>query len=162
VVHHDLSKEKGIVFGYDHEIPSSSGDKNKMVVSSSITASPSTARDWLVEAEPSLSITEAGNFLALSQPFSDSSTVYRPGFFETGAITGTTLKKAKQRNRPPKHARKPKPRVPSSGVQFPSLVEGSVVGTKDKRKAVDKGQSTAKFTKLNPEMVVPIEGPSNA
>jgi len=107
------------------------------------------------------SFTEAGSFLALSQPFPDSSTVQSPNLFEIGS-TGTTTKKAKQRNRPPKHARKPKPRDPLCSLSDQKLKEGASSGSKEKRKAVDKGPSTAKSIKLNPKLVVPNEGPSNA
>ncbi|KAG7533614.1 Zinc knuckle CX2CX4HX4C [Arabidopsis thaliana x Arabidopsis arenosa] len=119
---------------------------------------PTETRDWLMEPINPLSINDAGNFLAISQPFSDSSTVYRPGLFEAGS-SGTTQKKPKQRHRPPKIVRKPKPKDLLCSSLDQRLTEGSVIGTKDKRKAVGKGPSTAKFTKLNPKVVVPNEGP---
>jgi len=107
------------------------------------------------------SFNEAGSFLALSQPFPDSSTVHSHTLFEIGS-TGTIPKKVKQRNRPPKHARKPKPKDPLCSLSDQQLKEGAASGSKEKRKAVDKGPSTAKSIKLNPKLVVPNEGPSNA
>ena len=163
IVHHDMSREKGMVFGFDNERSSShSGSLNlDSPLGLEEVSHPKAARDWLIEPAKCLVNKDVGCFLALSQPFSDGSTVYSPGLFESG-FTGTIPKKSKQRNRPPKHARKPKPKASYCDPSDQRLKEGSTSGTKDKRKAVDVGQSAAKVFKLNPKLVVPNEGPSNA
>ena len=152
-----------MVFGFDQEESSSQrGSFNLNSPSDPVEVSkPFDARDWLLEKSNRLPLNEAGSFLALSQTFPTSSTIYSPNLFEIGS-TGTILKKAKQRNRPPKHARKLKPKDPACVISVQQLKEGSTSGSKEKRKAVDKGKSTAKSIKLNPQMVVPNEGPSNA
>jgi len=163
IVHHDLSKEKGVVFSFDQE--GSSSQSGRINLNSSPEriedSQPERNTSWLREPVKPFVLNEGGSFLALSQPFTDSPTVYSPGLFETGS-TGTLQKKAKQRNRPPKHARKPKPRDPHYNVADQKIGKGSASSSKDKRKAVDLGTSTAKFIKLSSTMVVPIEGPSNA
>jgi len=163
IVHHDMLREKGVVFDYDRG--DSSSHNGGLNLNSSLRLEESTqskdARDWLTEPVNSLASKDVGCFLDLSQPFPVSSTVYSPGLFESDS-TGTIRKKVKQRNRPPKHARKLKLKDPSSIFVDHSLKEGSTSGTKDKRKAVDMGPSAAKIFKLNPKLVVPNEGPSKA
>ena len=127
IVHHDLSKEKGLVFGYDQEVSSSHGDSLNLNSSSGFgeSSKPQDARDWLMKKPVLNSFNEAGSFLALSQPFPDSSTVHSHTLFEIGS-TGTIPKKVKQRNRPPKHARKPKPKDSLCSLSDQQLKEGAV------------------------------------
>lgn len=162
IVHLDLFKGKGLVFNYEKvEVSKKIEEKSQQGPKLMAAAiEEGFQRNWLVESKQNFSLSEAGNFLALSQPCADSSTVYRTGFFEAGP-SGTISKKAKQRKRPPKYVRKPKSKGPAESQNNQLFQEGSVAGVIEKRKAVDEGQSTAKSTKLNPKMVVPNEGPSN-
>lgn len=167
VVHLDPNIDKGIVFGYESmDLSSKSAGMSQRDLQCSalatldVSAKGCADRSWLVEGGSSLSLTEAGNYLALSQPFTDSPTVYSSGFFEAGS-SGTNQKKTKQRKRPPKYVRKTKPKEEKGAHQSQILQLGLKVGVKEKRKAVEEGYNTAKATKLNPKMMVPNEGPSN-
>lgn len=158
IVHHDLNKGKGLVFNYQpplslQQVPELPTREPKLMQSAIGSGAD---RLWLVEPQSSYPLGDPENFLALSQPFQDSSTVHRTGFFEAGS-SGTITKKVKIRKRPTKNARKQKPTKVAMDI-----IQVQLEGGKDKRKAVDVGPSTVKSSKLNPREVIPNEGLPNA
>ncbi|CAL9217479.1 unnamed protein product [Arabidopsis halleri] len=92
LVHPDAKKDKGIVFDYgDSEslfqrlAPKDSGFKE-----SSHQVRVNYDSSWLLDSNSQLLPKMSGKFFSLSQPFQDSATVDRPGFFEAGP-SGTIL-----------------------------------------------------------------------
>lgn len=157
IVHQNAFKDKGLVFGYDCAIVSPTDRSLVAPVEESLPKLSAPNRNWLMEVDPGLSLEDSGSFLALSQPIQDRATVYGPGFFEAGP-SGSISKRPKTRKRPQKNVRKPKPKDPCLLGVDQSLKVGLLSGVKEKRKAVERGTSAAKSTKLNPIMVIPKEG----
>lgn len=118
---------------------------------------------WSLGHGSSSSLEGSGSFLALSQPFQNNPTVYGSNPFVVGS-SGIVSKKAKNKQRkcPTKNVRKPKPLDPNLQELRVDVSMGAEKGLKDKRKAVDKGTSTVKSTKLNPQEVNPKRGFPNA
>ncbi|XP_023642217.1 uncharacterized protein LOC111831601 [Capsella rubella] len=161
IVHLDVNKEKGIVFGFDSSPVVSHSGNVALSQEPSLSANMSSSgRDWLMEPKMVQDKESFGDFLVLSQPSQDRATGYRPGFFEAGH-SGSIQKKPKQRRRPYKSLRKPKPKEPTASVDEHQLSVGLSRGVKEKRKADVEGTSAAKSTKLNPLKVIPHEGSPN-
>ncbi|KAG7583540.1 Reverse transcriptase zinc-binding domain [Arabidopsis suecica] len=140
IVHRDVNKDKGVVFGFNDDVVNSQilvcGDlRSKLNAAATVGSSE---RDWLMNAEYMHTAEDPGTFLALSQPFQDSATVYRPGFFEAGP-SGTILKKSNTRKRPQKSVRKTKPKLAGCDYSAQGLQMGLTVGVKEKRKAGNEG-----------------------
>ncbi|XP_023641328.1 uncharacterized protein LOC111831441 [Capsella rubella] len=170
IVHQNVNKDKGIVFGYDISISSTEEDEEQLRKNS---VKVNSETNMLRKEAPEYQDELPRNFLALSQPFQDSATVYRPGFFEAGS-SGPISRKTKARKRPPKSLRKPKPKLANNADADQRNQEANnadadqrnqeelIATAKEKRKAVDEGASTAKSTKLNPLEVIPLGGFPNA
>ncbi|XP_023634815.1 uncharacterized protein LOC111829592 [Capsella rubella] len=164
IIHQDVNKNKGLVFGYESSTSSMIQRipvTNAMAVERKFRSRPvNPDLSIRMEAEDSSSSDLPGSFLALSQPFQDGATVFRPGSFAAGS-SGTILKKPKARRRPQRNARKPKPKLPNIAEGDIEIQKGLEQGVKEKRKADEEGISTAKSTKLNPREVIPNEGLPN-
>lgn len=158
--HKDVNKGKGLVFSYEsstsEDVVVLSPKEPKLMAAAS---KAETDRLWLVNDDSALSGKGSGNFLALSQPFQNNSTVYRTGFYEAGSSgIAQKLSKPKSRKRPTKNNRKPKPFVPNLEMVKMEVNKGIPKSSKDKRKADDEGTSTVKHSKFNPQEVIPKEG----
>lgn len=159
LVHLDLNKGKGLVFEYENEGFNLSTSERVISDSNRITHvnSAGSVSSGRMESFVPFSLKESANFLALSQPFQVNPTVFRTGFSEAGS-SGIKPKTPKVRRRPNKSTRKAKPKETVGIGVLQNRKVGLTIGTKDKRKAVEEGTSTAKSTKLNPLKAVPMEG----
>ncbi|KAG7583244.1 Endonuclease/exonuclease/phosphatase superfamily [Arabidopsis suecica] len=140
LVHPDVNKDKGVVFGYglSERLSQRLGPLDSGALQSSPHDLADADRSWLLESDSTMLPEVPGNFLALSQPFQDSATVFRSGIFDAGS-SGTILKTTKQRKRPPKCIRKLKPKLAGGALIAQQVQKGLSVGVKEKRKAEDEG-----------------------
>lgn len=162
IIHSDVNKGKGLVFSFDRSNPLryQSDFVSKESKYSDVAMRYVGDSSGLMSAEVPGSLVVPSNFLALSQPFQNTPTVFCSGSFVAGS-SGTISKKVKARKRPSKSTRVLKPKEAFIINESQKEKLGLKVGEKDKRKAVDLGTSTAKASKLNPKQVVPNEGLPN-
>ncbi|XP_023644233.1 uncharacterized protein LOC111832127 [Capsella rubella] len=162
IVHVDVNKDKGIVFGFEEpELVAREEEAQEAGTGERVSGNlVMKERTWLVEEESNHSSDALGSFLALSQPFQDRSTGFSTGFFEAGTSRSKS-KKGNQRKRPPSRIRKPKPKLSQAAMEDQLLHLDLSRNVKEKRKAEDGGPSTAKLSKLNPLKVIPNEGSPN-
>lgn len=159
IFHQDTNKGKGVVFNYEsvsamEKMTGGPASSSKLQASSS---RPEADNLWLMEMEEASSFADPANFLALSQPFQNNSTVFSPSSFVAGS-TGIVRKKHKARKRSAKCNRKPKSLDSSLNKEPVTIKKGLDFGVKSKRKADEEGTSSAKSFKLNPQEVIPKGG----
>lgn len=161
LVSDDLSRGKGIVFGYDTEsssCPSSMGcpsDQNVLEVACKAYQNPIVPSSLAILQIRSVSQESS----AQSSDFHVDSTGYRIGFSEASP-SGVYVKKAKPRRRQSKNKRKLKGKSVTPMSDF-VLKTGVTSGQVAKRKAFEELEGVSKVAKSNSPVMVPNEGLSN-
>lgn len=163
VISHDLSKGKGLVFGYDTEGSSSNREiitpQGQKLKSVAIRAESYSAISRNMDKAPMLVDCESQPFYGSLNPFQIDSTVYRIGLSEAGPSgVFLTKSKPKPRRRTSKGNRKSKgkDKVNSPGDVF--IKEGLLQGEMIKRKSESEMEGASKAARSKSPKMVPNEG----
>lgn len=159
----ELEKGKGVVFGYEPKGGSNSlyglQAQGEKLMASAIKANP------LIGWRPEFSHREVNPF-DIPQSSNSSSSISG----STGArlksfdlnVSGTSVKKMSVRKRPGKNKRNAKANAGKEDNIQISLMEGALIGSVEKRKAVDQMGGVPKAVKQITREAVPKEGLSKA
>lgn len=159
IVHMDVAKDKGLVFGYG-STDSSYGSQSALGVSERGISLVSKSDAVL---SGSLSVISGGSGRRLvdySEDYSSSlpcSTEYVPGFYEAGT-SGTKPRKSKARRRPYISKRTLKDVSSHSLSGSKKKKEGLEEGIQEKRKGIMEGEDAQKVARSKKQEIVPNEG----
>lgn len=162
LISNDISKGRGVVFGYDSSDSSSnSAHYSQLVEKSSLAVVENRNEDVIIPWGSNAGLVDSSIQMRLfSIPIQSGSTVFRTGLSEAGS-SGTRLNKLNPRKRPTKNQRKLKCAVvggeSAEVVKNPGLEEGVIT----KRKAGKGIMVQAKAAKFSKNEVVPNEGLSH-